>query len=361
MHSVILPRNDSTFNERRRHVRHNLKTSTTVVVQLGPNNGGNLLDIGGGGLSLQAVAKLIPEMELTLSFRLEGIQESIKTVGRITWVGPTQKVAGISFKNLPDSTEQQIVEWIANQERSAQENPSIESADYAQPRLTVSPPEITETKPAAVAPPLPQPPASVSGISSQKKIVLPLHRSLESIAAHSKPALETITLSKTAAALSTRQSVSLDLSLISPDEANLSDSSKRELLRESFASDSRRRHWKFAITIVAVVMGILGLFAMNSNLGRFFGHGVEGTPPPDAVNHEAAPQGSRWVNRLKAFLGISAPAKMDPAKAGVQVWTHDGFYYCADDPNFLKVEPGAIMTQAEALQNKFTPRLGFCQ
>jgi hypothetical protein len=336
VHSQVLPPDRANSVERRRHVRHSLKSSTTVVIQLGPNNGGNLLDIGGGGISVQAVARLVPETEFALTFRLQGIEEPIRTVGRVTWVGPTQKVAGISFKNLPESPKHQIVEWIASQKPSAQNSPSSETNDSAQPQSMVSRHEITETEPDAAAPTLPQSSVSGYGISPQKKILLPVHKSFESITAHSNPVLDTITLSKSAAALSTRHSVSLDLSLISPAEANLSGSSTRELLRESFVSDSRRRHWKFAITVVAVVIGILALL-------------------------KVMPQSGEWINRAKIFLGISAPAKMDPSKAGVQVWTHDGFYYCADDPNFQKVEPGAIMTQAEALQSAYKPRLGFCQ
>ncbi len=332
MDSPVLSGTRTTSAERRSHVRHRLKPFSTVVVQLGPNNGGNLLDIGGGGLSLQAVAKLIPEMELTLSFRLEGIQEPIRTLGRVTWVGPTLKVAGISFKNLPASTEQRIVEWIANQERAAQNDSSIDSNDSPLPATPISPREIPETKQETLAPAPPQSSISVTGVSPQKKIVLPLHKSLESLSAKSKPDLETITLSKSAAALSSRRSVSLDASLISPAD----NDSTSERLRESFAADARRRRWKFAIALVVVIVGIFALLKIM-------------------------PQSSEWINRAKISLGISAPAKMDPSKAGIQVWTHDGFYYCADDPNFLKVEPGAIMTQAEALQDKFTPRLGFCQ
>src|SRR5579864_6432474 len=116
MHSLIPPRSGATFDDRRRYVRHKLNLSPVVIVDLGPNNGGNLIDIGGGGLSVQAVANLNPTSALTVHFRLQGMAQPIEVSGRVMWLGPTQKVAGISFNNLPGSTEQQIIEWVARQE-----------------------------------------------------------------------------------------------------------------------------------------------------------------------------------------------------------------------------------------------------
>src|SRR5579863_2808065 len=110
MHSLTPSRNGTTSDDRRRYVRHKLKLSPVVFVDLGPNNGGNLIYIGGGGLSVQAVAKLNPAAALTLHFRLQGIAQPIEVAGRVMWLGPTQTVAGISFNNLPGSTEQQIIE-----------------------------------------------------------------------------------------------------------------------------------------------------------------------------------------------------------------------------------------------------------
>ena len=68
MHSWVLPRDHTPSVERRRHVRHRLKPFSTVVVELGSSNGGSLLDISGGGLSIQAVSKLHPQVELESAF-----------------------------------------------------------------------------------------------------------------------------------------------------------------------------------------------------------------------------------------------------------------------------------------------------
>jgi hypothetical protein len=81
-----------------------------IYVGLGASNGGIIINLGAGGLSLQAVAELNPETELTLHFQLQGNEQAIETEGRITWLGPTQKEAGICFKSLVGNTEQQIAE-----------------------------------------------------------------------------------------------------------------------------------------------------------------------------------------------------------------------------------------------------------
>ena len=67
-----------------------------------------------------------------------------------------------------------------------------------------------------------------------------------------------------------------------------------------------------------------------------------------------------WVARLTDLLGMDEPTKIDPAIVIVPVWTvqHSGFYYCADSPDFEKLRPGAIMTQGEALQSGYQPKLG---
>ncbi len=60
------------------------------------------------------------------------------------------------------------------------------------------------------------------------------------------------------------------------------------------------------------------------------------------------------------MLGIDAPAKINPAVLGLPVWTvqHSGFYYCGDNLNSETPQPGTLMTQGEALQSGYQPKLG---
>jgi hypothetical protein len=65
---------------------------------------------------LQAVATLNPEQDLILHFRFFDTMETSTVAGRVAWLDPTRKEAGICFKDLPDRTEQSIARWIARQE-----------------------------------------------------------------------------------------------------------------------------------------------------------------------------------------------------------------------------------------------------
>jgi hypothetical protein len=79
----------------------------------------------------------------------------------------------------------------------------------------------------------------------------------------------------------------------------------------------------------------------------------------------SVPQDGGWVARLKNFLGMDEPAKIDPAIVNVPVWTtrRSGFYYCADSPTLEKLRQSAfMMTQGKALQSGYQPKLGsYCQ
>jgi hypothetical protein len=333
MHSLTIPRNRTTVDGRRRYLRHKLNLSPVVVVDLGPNNGGNLIDIGGGGLSVQAVAKLIPAAAINLRFRLQGIAQPIEVAGRVMWVGPTQKVAGISFNNLPGSIEQQIIEWVASQERPTQDAPSDDPS--------------TETDDSPV------PPFKISLYQPgpRERIVLPLHESVVPPRPDFIRRTERLKISTHVRPLPAKRLVLPSAVWNSPSVQTSAAGDPVSVAPEAAASESRWSHRKFAIAAVAGALGILALILIVLNLNSLQ-HG--GTTSSQNVGR---------VDGANPFLGMDVHKKMDPAKAGVQVWTvqRNRYYYCADDPNFRKLLPGAIMTQSDAIQNGYQPRLDFCK
>lgn len=333
MHSLVSPRNGAKFDGHRRYVRHKLNLSQVVVVDLGPNNGGNLIDIGGGGLSVQAVAKLNPAALVTVRFQLQGMAQPIQVPGRVTWVGPTQKVAGISFNNLPGSTARQIIAWVARQEPPAQHAP----AEDPSPEPDHSPSPLF--------------PISLYQPGPQERIVLPLREFVVSPTADLIPLTEPFKLS-----IHVRPLPAIHLVLPKPEwnspSADISSASDPAFVApETSAPEPRRRRRRFAIAAVAAVLGILALIVIVLNLADL---GNGGTAPSQSVG---------WVDRVNAFFGKEAPKKIDPPKASVQVWAvkRSGHYYCADDPNFKKLRPGAIMTQSDAIQTGYQPTLDFCK
>jgi hypothetical protein len=85
-------------------------------------------------------------------------------------------------------------------------------------------------------------------------------------------------------------------------------------------------------------------------------------PAPAPVTPLVVQQGdSSWFSALRETLfGVQDKPKMDPAVARISVWTDQrtGFYYCANSPYFVKPERVSLVTQGEALQSGFQPKLG---
>ena len=425
---IVPPQNSTTtFNERRRHVRH--KVPSIVYVGLGAGNGGIIINLGGGGISLQAVAELNPETELTLHFQLEGTKQAIETEGRVTWLGPTHKEAGISFKNLLGNTEQQIAEWIAKLEQPV---PGTETGTESRPQpppasreapaqpiqnsiQSTSPRKKTENTRSNLPTEIPRESLSEScqlddsmlrmRVRPEEGFVSQLGKSVESHAQHSDPPLE-----PAAPSIGAEEVLPRDAVLPSSSEIISADDRMRSV-PESSTSESRWRRRTIAVSILASIIGILALIVVISYLGKPLGpvgsggqpaggisppaavaprsaprsgpavqtrRGVKATPSPDAsigANstptippiHEAVsvPQHGGWVARLKNFIGMDEPTKIDPALVNVPVWTiqRSGFYYCADSPALEKLRQSAVMmTQGKALQSGYQPKLGsYCQ
>jgi len=152
--SVAAAQKTGSTEERRRHVRQ--KTPALTCVKLENDNGGILLNLGTGGLSFQAVSQLDQNRNLILHFKLPDSAEEIQLEGRIAWLGPTRKDAGICFRELPDSTQQRISEWIEKQgtpsaAKELNAAPPVKLSPNASERLV--PPPRTEIK--AILPRLP--------------------------------------------------------------------------------------------------------------------------------------------------------------------------------------------------------------
>jgi hypothetical protein len=87
------------------------------------------------------------------------------------------------------------------------------------------------------------------------------------------------------------------------------------------------------------------------------------SPAPEENASQIVQQGSNtsWLEALKqTFFGVQDKPKLDPAVARVSVWTDQrtGFYYCANSRYFVKPERVSLVTQGEALQSGFQPKLG---
>lgn len=100
-------------DERRRNPR--LRASSLIYAQLGSDNGGIVVNLGLDGMACHAAQHLIADKNSALSLRLRGSGLNAEITGELVWLGATQKVVGISFKNLSANVQQSLADWIVRE------------------------------------------------------------------------------------------------------------------------------------------------------------------------------------------------------------------------------------------------------
>ena len=103
----------SSSGERRRNQRH--RAPSIMYVQLGSGNGGIVLNLGIDGVAFHIAQRLTADKNSTLQLRLRGSGLNVDLAGDLVWLSPTQKEAGICFKDVPGSVRRDIADWIARE------------------------------------------------------------------------------------------------------------------------------------------------------------------------------------------------------------------------------------------------------
>jgi TonB family protein len=127
--------------DRRAHPRE--KVSALAYVDLGPANGGLLLNLSEGGLALATATRLVGEKLSGIRVELPDLPERIEVCGRVVWRAESKKEAGIKFVDLSADAAESIKTWIATQElaetqKDAKQEPVVEPAatfDVTDPAL----------------------------------------------------------------------------------------------------------------------------------------------------------------------------------------------------------------------------------
>src|SRR5205085_1752898 len=81
------------------------------LVDLGPENGGLMLDLSEGGLAVQAVYPVVPQTEIPVNFLLPNTDIRIDAKAHVAWGGHSKQV-GLRFTDVPDGARQQIRDWL---------------------------------------------------------------------------------------------------------------------------------------------------------------------------------------------------------------------------------------------------------
>ena len=105
-------KSSKTHPDKDRRLRARQRIHSLSYVKMGDSNGGIVLNISDGGISVQAAAALDPSEPVTLSLEIPRVRNRVEVKGEIAWLSPSKKEAGIRFIDLPESTLKQIQKWM---------------------------------------------------------------------------------------------------------------------------------------------------------------------------------------------------------------------------------------------------------
>lgn len=97
---------------RRLHARRRI--DQLIYANLGPGNGGIVMNLSEGGLSFQGIGVVRREQVILLSFKLPGTDAQIEANGEVVWSNDSGKGGGLRFVDLSAEARQRLKEWLAN-------------------------------------------------------------------------------------------------------------------------------------------------------------------------------------------------------------------------------------------------------
>lgn len=115
------PADNSLQPERRRHQRCEPRELT--YIDLGPDNGGLLVNVSEGGLGFDGIAPLRDGQEVLVEFRLPGTSNLIRATCQFARQEDQARGGGLKFVDLTDEARRQIREWVAAKASQQQDSP----------------------------------------------------------------------------------------------------------------------------------------------------------------------------------------------------------------------------------------------
>jgi len=101
----------STSAQSRRRFHARRKMEGLIYVDLGPDNGGILIDLGEGGLSFQSVVPVSLDQAVLLKFKVPGEADSVEGCAEVAWLNESGKGGGLRFVELSENARAQIRGW----------------------------------------------------------------------------------------------------------------------------------------------------------------------------------------------------------------------------------------------------------
>ena len=105
--------NDLPLFDRRVHLRAPVRSVAYVALDEG--NGGIILNISEGGMSVHAFVGMVDDLLSNMRLQLSESRDWVEAPARIAWRSESKKVAGLQFVDLPDHTRKQIRELLSRE------------------------------------------------------------------------------------------------------------------------------------------------------------------------------------------------------------------------------------------------------
>jgi TonB family protein len=120
-HSEEFPRS----HERRRFIRQRVRS--LAYLDVGPDNGGIVLNLSENGIALQAVNPFIDQTRVSLRIQLPTSRKRIETSAKITWHSESKREAGLQFLELPEGARAEIADWVSAEADAGEQRPLNDS------------------------------------------------------------------------------------------------------------------------------------------------------------------------------------------------------------------------------------------
>jgi TonB family protein len=122
--------------ERRVHARQRM--DSIAYLDIGPDNGGIVLNLSEEGMAVQVVSHLDKQADIRLKVKLPNSQARIELTARIIWLNESSRRAGMRFLAAQPEGHDQIQEWIRSQtspRAPLEESPKVmEEVKESQPK-----------------------------------------------------------------------------------------------------------------------------------------------------------------------------------------------------------------------------------
>lgn len=123
----------STFAQSRRRFHARRRMEGLIYVDLGPENGAILIDLGEGGLGFQSVVPVSLDQAVLLKFKVPGEADPVEGYAEVAWLNESGKGGGLRFVELAENARAQIRGWTG--ELEAPEPGALPAGNGAEPQV----------------------------------------------------------------------------------------------------------------------------------------------------------------------------------------------------------------------------------